>query len=103
TAGAGVYLVKFSKGKSMVWRGGTRRHLIETVAQAPLAGGKASVAILRVGSEFVMVGVTPNSVSHLSNLPKLQEEYEAETSLERDSFKEAIAQQVRRGGTGLNA
>lgn len=96
------YFVKFARTKSG-WRG-SRRHLIETIANTPVgAGGKASVAILRVGSEFVMVGVTPGQVSFLSNLPKLQEQYEDENSLERDSFKEAIAEQSRRGDVGLTA
>ncbi len=93
-AGAGTwYVLKFTKKKTG-W-GGTRKHLIETVAQAPVGGGKASVAILRVGGEFVMVGVTADQVSFLSNLPKLAQTYEEENSLERDSFKEAIAQQAR--------
>ncbi len=96
------YFMKFARTKSG-WRG-TRRHLIETIANAPVgAGGKASVAILRVGSEFVMVGVTPGQVTFLSNLPRLQAQYEEENSLERDSFKEAIAEQSRRGGVGLSA
>lgn len=101
-AGGTWYFVKFARSKTG-WRG-TRRHLIETIANAPVgAGGKASVAILRVGSEFVMVGVTPGQISFLSNLPKLQEQYEEENSLERDSFKEAIAEQARRGSVGLTA
>jgi flagellar biogenesis protein FliO len=101
--GAGTwYVLKFAKKKTG-W-GGTRRHLIESVAQAPVGDGKASVAILRVGAEFVMVGITPNQVSLLSTLPKLQAQYEEESSLERDSFKEAIAQAARKGsGLGLEA
>jgi flagellar biogenesis protein FliO len=101
-AAAGTwYVLKFTKKKTG-W-GGTRKHLIETVAQSPIGGGKASVAILRVGGEFVMVGVTADQVSFLSNLPKLAETYEEENSLERDSFKEAIAQQARKARpTGHN-
>jgi flagellar biogenesis protein FliO len=100
-AGAGTwYVLKFTKKKTG-W-GGTRKHLIETVAQTPLLGGKASVAILRVGGEFVMVGITSEQVSFLSNLPKLAETYEEENSLERESFKEAIAQQARKRPTGMS-
>lgn len=102
-AGAGTwYVFKFAKKKTG-W-GGSRRHLIETVAQAPVGDGKASVAILRVGAEFVMVGVTSSQVNFLSNLPKLQAQYEDETALERDSFKEAVAEAARQGAQrGLHA
>jgi flagellar biogenesis protein FliO len=97
TGFASWFFVKFAKKKSL-WKG-SRRHLIEIVANAPLGEGKASVAILRVGGEFVLVGVTASQVSLVSRLPKLEAQYEEENSLERDSFKEAIAQEARRSST----
>lgn len=96
------YVLKVAKKKTG-WAG-ARRHLIETVAQTGVGDGKASVAILRVGGEFVMVGVTATNVSLLSNLPQLQAQYEEESALERGSFKEAIAQTLRKStNAGLDA
>jgi flagellar biogenesis protein FliO len=100
-AGVGTWaFVRFAK-KKVGWRG-SRKHLIETVAGTTLGDGKASVAILRVGGEFVMVGVTSQQVSFLSHLPKLQAQYEMENSLERDSFNEAISEELRRARPGLS-
>ncbi len=101
--GAGIAtwaFVRFAK-KNVGWRG-SRKHLIETVAATGLGDGKASVAILRVGSEFVMVGITSHQVSFLSNLPKLQAQYEIESSLERNSFNEAISEELRRTRSELS-
>ncbi len=97
-AAAGVaswYFVKFAKKKGG-WVG-TRKHLIETIAQTPIGGGKANVAVLKIGSEFVLVGVTAQQVTLLSALPKLAEQYETENELETSSFKEAVAVEVAKG------
>lgn len=100
--GGGTWLfVKYAKKKTG-WRG-TRRHLIEMVASAPVGENKASVAIVRVGGEFVMVGVTSSQVNLITRLPKLESQYEEENSLERGSFKEAIEEEVRRASpSGLS-
>lgn len=100
TAGAAWLFLKNARKKSP-WKS-SRKHLIETVAQTSLGDARTSVAILRVGSEFVMVGVTPNNVNFLSALPKLSAQYEEESALERDSFKEAMAEQSRKGVKGLS-
>jgi flagellar biogenesis protein FliO len=100
-AGAGsYYFVKFARKR--VGLTGSRKHLIETIAGAPIGDGKASVAILRVGGEFVLVGITSSQVNMLSHLPKLQAQYEEESSLERDTFKEAIEQQARHHRSGIS-
>ncbi len=100
--GAGTWFgLKFAK-RRVGWVG-SRKHLIETLAQVPVGGGKASVAVLRVGTEFVMVGITGSNVSLLSTLPKLQEQYEEESLLDRESFREAIVQQTNRTRGGLSA
>ncbi len=96
------FVVKFAK-KRAVWSG-SRKHLIELVASAAVGDNKASVAIVRVGTEFVMVGVTASQVNLISRLPKLEAQFEEESSLERGSFKEAIEEEVRRNGrAGLTA
>lgn len=83
--------------KAKAPRLGTRRYLIETLAQVPVGPqGKASVCLLRVGQEFVLVGVTGQSVSMLSTLPKLEAQYHDESKLERESFREAVAEESKR-------
>lgn len=78
-------------------RSGSRRYLIENLAQVPVGPqGKASVCLLRVGAEFVLIGVSGQNVSYLSGLPKLTEQYEQDTELERSSFREAVAEESRR-------
>lgn len=74
---------------------GSRKFLIEQLGYCPL-GTKTGVSLLKIGSEFVLVGVTPNQVSMLSSLPRLQEQYEEEASFERGVFKESVAEEVRR-------
>jgi len=54
------------------------------------------VSLLKVGTEFVLVGITPNQISMLSHLPKLQEQYAEETGFERGIFKEAVSEEVQR-------
>jgi len=100
TGGASWYFVKAARKKTP-WRS-SRKHLIETVAQTTVGEARNSVAILRVGTEFVMVGVTSQNISFLSHLPKLASQYEEESSLERESFKDALAEQSRKT-TGLNS
>lgn len=91
--GGGFFFLKFFRNKGALR--GARRYLIEQLGYCPV-GPKAGVSLLKVGKEFVLVGITPNQISMLSHLPKLQEQYEEETGFERGVFKEAIAEEVQR-------
>lgn len=94
--GAGVgtfFVVKFAKTKG-AW-GGSRKYLIEQLSYVPIGGTKSGVALVKVGSEFVLLGVSPNQVSFLSSLPKLTQNYEEETLFEKNTFKEAVKEQIR--------
>ena len=92
--GMGVFLV-LRTVKNKVGLKGTRRYLIEQLGYHSL-GAKSGVSLLRIGQEFVLVGVTPNSINIISHLPKLREQYEEETGFERGVFKQAIAEEVQR-------
>lgn len=88
-----VFGARFLRQKAH--RGGSRRFLIEKLAQMPLES-KASVCLLKVGSELVFVGVTGQQVSFLSSMPRLQEEYDSESRLERRAFRDAVEDEFRR-------
>jgi flagellar biogenesis protein FliO len=89
----GLVFFRFFKGKGALR--GARRYLIEQLSYCPL-GAKSGVSLLKIGTEFVLVGITPNQISMLSQLPKLQEQYEEETGFERGVFQEAVAEEVQR-------
>lgn len=90
----GSYLFfRYFKGKGALR--GARRYLIEQMSYCPL-GAKSGVSLLKIGREFVLVGITPNQISMLSQLPKLQEQYEEETGFERHVFQEAVAEEVQK-------
>ncbi len=94
--GAGVstfFIVRFAKAKG-TW-GGSRKYLIEQLSYVPVGGTKSGVALVKVGSDFVLLGVTQNQVTFLSNLPKLSEQYEEENSFEKNAFNEAVKEQIR--------
>jgi flagellar biogenesis protein FliO len=91
--GATVFVVRFSKAKGN-W-GGSRKYLIEQLSYVPVGGNKSGVALMKVGGDFVLLGVTQNQVTFLSSLPKLSEQYEEENSFEKNTFKEAIQEQIR--------
>lgn len=93
-AGASTFfVVKFAKAKGS-W-GGSRKYLIEQLSYVPVGGNKSGVALLKVGSEFVLLGVTQNQVTFLSSLPKLAQQYEEENIFEKTTFKEAVEEQIR--------
>jgi flagellar biogenesis protein FliO len=93
-SGAGTYFfVRFMKKARNL--GGSRKHLVEQMSYCPL-GPKMGVSLLKVGTEFVLVGVTPNQVTFLSNLPKLQTQYDTESAFERDNFKVAVEEELGR-------
>lgn len=89
--GFGFY--RYLKGKGNFR--GARRYLIEQLSYCPI-GAKSGVSLLKIGREFVLVGITPNQISMLSQLPKLQEQYEEEAGFERGVFQEAVAEEVQR-------
>jgi len=93
-AGASTFfVVKFAKAKGN-W-GGSRKYLIEQLSYVPVGGTKSGVALVKVGSDFILLGVTPNQVNFLSNLPKLSAQYEEESSFEKTAFSEAVKEQIR--------
>ena len=98
-AGAGTYfVVRFAKSKGN-W-GGSRKYLVEQLSYVPVGGPKSGVALVKVGSEFVLLGVTQNQVTFLSSLPKLAQQYEEENHFEKSTFNEAVQEQLR--GKSLN-
>ncbi len=93
-AGAATYFfARFLKQRGQIK--GTRKYLIEQLSYCPI-GNKAGVSLLKIGNEFVLVGVTSQTISMLSNLPKLQEQYEGESVLERKDFKVAVEEEFGR-------
>lgn len=86
-------LFRFLKTKGR-WKG-SRKYLIESLGYCPL-GGKSGISLIKVGREFILVGVTANQVSLLSTLPRLAEQYEEETQFERESFRDAVGEELRR-------
>jgi flagellar biogenesis protein FliO len=86
---------RYLKGKGKL--GGSRKYLVEHVSYCPVGhGGKAGVSLVRVGPDFYLVGVTAGQVNLLSAMPQLSNQYKEETKLERESFQEAVAQEVKR-------
>jgi len=95
-AGAGTYFAARFLKKKGSWVG-SRKYLVENLAYCPVGpGGKTGVSLIKVGAEFVLVGVTANQVTFLSNLPKLAEQYESENHFERDTFRAAVEEEVNR-------
>lgn len=91
--GAGVYfLIKVAKKKV---NGGSRKYLVEQLSYCGL-GPKAGVSLVKVGNEFVLVGITAQQVTLLSSLPKLQEQYEAEAGYERNAFRSVVEDELGR-------
>lgn len=89
-----VGILFFVKRKGRI--GGSRKYLVEHMSYCPLGGGKAGVSVIKVGSEFFLIGVTSNQVTFLSALPKLGLQYEQETNFERSCFREAIEEEYKR-------
>lgn len=92
---AGFVFFRFFRQKGALR--GARKYLIEQLGYCPV-GTKAGVSLLKIGKDFVLVGITPNQISMLSHLPKLQEEYEEESGFERSVFKQAVAEEFKKLG-----
>lgn len=89
----GFLFVRYTKKQTSLR--GTRKYLIEQVSYFPL-GTKSGVSLVKVGNEFVLLGVTPQSITTLSHLPKLQTQYEEESGFERGVFQESVAEEMHK-------
>jgi len=74
---------------------GTRKYLVEALSVCPV-GTKSSVALVKVGTDFILVGVSPTQVNFLANLDKLSEEYSQEFQYERSAFKQAVQDEFKK-------
>ncbi len=91
-AGGCTYLfIKLTRGAKIR---GSKKYLIEHLSTYQVSP-KASVTLLKVGEEFVLVGVTPQQVTPLSSLPLLTKTYQEEHQFERDVFREAVSSEVK--------
>jgi len=88
---ASYFFVKFYKNK--IGPRGKRKFLIEQLSYCPL-GNKMGVAILKVGNEFVLVGITPNQISYLSSLKKLENNFLEDAKFERSAFGLAVKDEI---------
>ena len=95
SAAGGIGFVYFKRMNRPQARKGTRKYLIENMSYCSLTP-KCGVSLVKVGEEFVLLGVTPDQVSFLSALPKLQAQYEQEALLERDVFKKVVQSEYDR-------
>lgn len=93
TVGVGVWSYRTFKQKG--GKVGSRKYLIETVAYHSL-GNRNGVSLLKVGDEFVLVGITPTQVSMLSHLPGMQKRYAEESQFEREGFQVAVEEELGR-------
>lgn len=76
---------------------GSRRYLIESLSYCPVGpGGKAGLSLVKIGNEFVLVGVTAQQVTFLSSLPELKARYESEAKFERGTFTQAVQEELAR-------
>lgn len=102
--GAGGSLFAYRVLSRRAGKTGSRKFLVENMSYCPLGHqGKAGVALVRVGDEFVLVGVTPNQVTLLSDVPRVASEYREETRFESETFKEAVAEEYSRLRGGKEA
>lgn len=88
-----IFAIRASKRKGPLK--GSRKFLIEQVAHHSL-GNRSGVSLLKVGSEFVLVGITPQQITMLSALPGLEKRYEEEAQFEREHFKVAVEEEMGR-------
>jgi len=97
-SGVGTYfLLKLLKKQGFKMSSGSRKYLIENLSYSSIGpGGKAGVGLVKVGSEFMLLGITSNQVTLLSNLPELAKKYEEESRFERSSFKSAVEQELQK-------
>lgn len=89
--GAGYFGIRFLKGKHRL--SGKRKHLIEQLSYCSF-GPKSGVSLIRIGKEFVLVGITPSQITYLSSVPQLAADYVEESKLERETFRQAVEKEV---------
>jgi len=91
--GVAIFLLRYLRARSFAPL--ARRFLVEPLSYSPLGpGGKAGVALVKVGGEFVLLGITAQQVSLLSSLPGLQAQYAEEHHLERADFRKVVASEL---------
>lgn len=90
---ATFFVVRFMRSRTA--SSGSKKYLIEPLATCSLSP-KASLHLVRVGREFVLVGVSSSQVNHISSLPALQAQYEEESRFERESFRDAVDEEIAR-------
>ena len=88
-----LFIKLTQRSKVMSKMRGSRKYLIEHLSTYQLSP-KSSVSLLKIGEEFVLIGVTPSQVNHLSSLPMLEKIYHEENRFERETFKEAVSQEA---------
>ena len=94
-----ILVVLVAAGAGFAWiirkrRPSTKRpYLIEQVSSLSL-GPKTNLSVVKVGGDFVLLGVTPHAVTTLSVLPHLTSQYEKESDLERSTFHAALRSQI---------
>lgn len=86
-----AYVYRFVKSQNR--RAGDRRYLIEPLAYYSY-GPRIGVSLVKIGKEFVLLGVTPNGINMLSSLPGLALQYQEESRFERGQFKDAVEEEV---------
>jgi len=91
--GGGYYVARTLKARGGIK--GSRKYLIEQMSYCPL-GPKTGVSLLKIGNEFILVGVTSQQVTMLSNLKELQAQYASEATLERGAFQAAVEEEFQR-------
>lgn len=93
SGGVAVWYIKNAKGHP--FKRGSRKYLIEQVAYHSL-GNRNGVSLLKIGAEFVLVGITPQNVTMLSTMPELKKRYDDESQFEREEFKVAVEDELGR-------
>ena len=88
-----LLLVRFLKTQAKST--GSRKFLIESLAYHAY-GPRMGISLVKIGREFVLLGITPHGITLLSSLPALQAQYEEESRFERGQFKDAVDDEVSR-------
>ncbi len=81
---------------------GGRKYLIEQLSYTPY-GPKTGVSLVKIGGEFMLIGITPHQISLITNLNGLKAQYEEERQYEREAFQEVVRSEVRQTERRYNA
>ncbi len=72
-----------------------RRFLIEQISWHSY-GPKQGLSVVKVGKEFVLLGVSPNNINFLCKLDELKRMYEEESQYEREAFDNLVSEELSR-------